>query len=86
MQIRARGHKLVKTSREVAKAWMIHLIEMADSRLFGRINSLYMVAKLPGKLCQLLNYPNTNTYFDNMRRREAKKKMISHFTNNWRDY
>jgi cyclohexanone monooxygenase len=48
-------------------AWTDHLAELADSTLFGRTDSWYMGANVPGKKRQLLNYPNSDAYLDHLR-------------------
>ena len=62
MRMRAQGHSLVETTAEMGAAWTAHLAEMAETTLFGRTDSWYMGANIPGKRRQLLNYPNSDTY------------------------
>ena len=58
------------TSNEDAKAWTNRLADLADSTLFGRTNSWYMGANIPGKRRQLLNYPDADAYRDELRKCE----------------
>ena len=51
-----------------AAAWSEHLAQLADSTLFGRTDSWYMAANVPGKRRQLLNYPSKSMYIDHLRR------------------
>ncbi len=60
--MRDHGHGLVETTAEMGRAWTAHLAEMADTTLFGRTDSWYMGANIPGKPRQLLNYPNSDAY------------------------
>jgi hypothetical protein len=58
------------SSNEDAKAWTNRLADLADSTLFGRTNSWYMGANIPGKRRQLLNYPDADAYRDELRKCE----------------
>ena len=69
--MRARGQSLVETTAEMGNAWTAPLAELADSTLFGRTDSWYMGANIPGKHRQLLNYPNSDDYRDHLRNCEA---------------
>ena len=52
---------------ETGPQWTKHLAEVAESTLFGRADSWYMAANIPGKRRQLLNYPNSDAYLDHLR-------------------
>ena len=67
----AQGHGLIETSAKTAASWTAHLAEMADSTLFGRTDSWYMGANIPGKHRQLLNYPNSDAYREKLTQCEA---------------
>ena len=43
------------------------LAQFADATLFGRADSWYMGANIPGKPRQLLNYPSSGTYIQRLR-------------------
>ena len=62
--MRERGHRLVESLPEVGPEWSQHLAELAESTLFGRTDSWYMAANVPGKRRQLLNYPNSDAYLE----------------------
>lgn len=70
-RMRDRGHGIVETTAGMAAAWTAHLAELADSTLFGRTDSWYMGANIPGKPRQLLNYPNADAYREELSRCEA---------------
>lgn len=70
-RMRARGDCLVETTVEMGDAWTAELAELADSTLFGRTDSWYMGANIPGKPRQLLNYPNSDAYRDRLSDCEA---------------
>jgi cyclohexanone monooxygenase len=70
-QMRTRGHRLVETTPEMGQAWTAHLAELAGSTLFGRTDSWYMGANIPGKHRQLLNYPNADAYREHLQNCEA---------------
>ncbi len=70
-RMRARDHSLVETTAEMGDAWTAHLAELADSTLFGRTESWYMGANIPGKHRQLLNYPNSDAYRERLASCEA---------------
>ena len=52
---------------ETGPAWTAHLAQLADATLFGRTDSWYMGANIPGKPRQLLNYPSSGIYIDRLR-------------------
>jgi cyclohexanone monooxygenase len=60
--LRDRGLTEIDTTAEAARAWSDHLDELAHSTLFGRADSWYMGANIPGKRRQLLNYPSSDGY------------------------
>ena len=64
--MRAQGLTLLHSSPERGVAWSAHLAELAESTLFGRTDSWYMAANVPGKRRQLLNYPNSDAYLDRL--------------------
>jgi cyclohexanone monooxygenase len=70
-RMRAQGHSLLDTTAEMGHAWTAHLAKLADSTLFGRTDSWYMGANIPGKHRQLLNYPNADAYRDHLRHCEV---------------
>lgn len=53
---------------EAGADWTAHLADVADMTLFGRADSWYMAANVPGKRRQLLNYPGPDAYLDRLRR------------------
>ena len=65
-QMWAEGHSTVETTPAMGAAWTAHLSELADTTLFGRTDSWYMAANIPGKRRQLLNYPNSDAYRDHL--------------------
>jgi len=67
-----RVHKIsvFDASIDDAKYWSDRLANLADSTLFGRTNSWYMGANIPGKRRQLLNYPDADGYRDELRKCE----------------
>ncbi len=69
--LRDRGLTRIETSTAQAEAWSAHLAEFADRTLFGRTDSWYMAANIPGKRRQLLNYPSTDDYFARLERSRA---------------
>ena len=70
--MRDNGLSRVSTDDATAQAWTAHLAELADSTLFGRTDSWYMGANIPGKRRQLLNYPSTDAYFERIDRCAAE--------------
>ena len=65
-----RDHDLteIDTTMEAAEAWTDHLNDLADSTLFGKADSWYMGANIPGKRRQLLNYPSSDGYLGRLAR------------------
>ncbi|MBI11183.1 MAG: cyclopentanone 1,2-monooxygenase [Rhodospirillaceae bacterium] len=70
-RMRRRGEKVAETTVEMGQAWSAHLAELSESTLFGRTDSWYMAANIPGKKRQLLNYPNSDAYRDHLSDCEA---------------
>lgn len=64
--LRARAHSSFDVLAETGPAWSRELAELADATLFGRTDSWYMGANVPGKPRQLLNYPSTGTYIERL--------------------
>jgi cyclohexanone monooxygenase len=52
---------------ETGPAWSRELAQLAEATLFGRTDSWYMGANIPGKPRQLLNYPSSSTYIQRLR-------------------
>lgn len=67
VRLRADGITWVDSEPEKGREWSDHLAMVADSTLFGRADSWYMGANVPGKRRQLLNYPNSDAYLDHLR-------------------
>jgi len=61
-RMRDQGETVFDTTEAVGDAWTAHLAELAETTLFGRSDSWYMGANIPGKPRQLLNYPNSDVY------------------------
>ena len=70
-RMRDQGERMFETTAENGRAWTAHLDELADTTLFGRTDSWYMAANIPGKKRQLLNYPNSDAYRDHLNDCEA---------------
>ncbi|MDY7103181.1 MAG: NAD(P)/FAD-dependent oxidoreductase [Actinomycetota bacterium] len=66
--LRERGLTEIDSSPDAARSWSDHLAEFADSTLFGRADSWYMGANIPGKRRQLLNYPSSDAYLARLAR------------------
>lgn len=64
--LRARDRTRVEATPEAQQRWTEHLDLMATATLFGRTDSWYMGANIPGKRRQLLNYIGSDTYFDHL--------------------
>lgn len=65
--LRTEGHTRIESTAEVGAAWSAHLATIAEETLFGKTDSWYMAANVPGKRRQLLNYPNSDGYLDALR-------------------
>ncbi|MAP11619.1 MAG: cyclopentanone 1,2-monooxygenase [Gammaproteobacteria bacterium] len=61
-RMRAQHETCFETTADMGEAWTEHLAELAETTLFGRTDSWYMGANIPGKRRQLLNYPNSDAY------------------------
>lgn len=70
--LRHRGLSRIETGLAQAEAWSDHLADFAERTLFGRTDSWYMAANIPGKRRQLLNYPSTDDYFARLDRSRAE--------------
>ena len=64
---RRHGHTRFDTSDEHARQWTETLADYADGTLFGRADSWYMGANIPGKRRQLLNVPSADGYLTALR-------------------
>jgi cation diffusion facilitator CzcD-associated flavoprotein CzcO len=69
--LRDRGHPVLDVTAEAGPAWTAQLARLAESTLFGRADSWYMGANVPGKHRQLLNHPSSRMYLDRLRACEA---------------
>ena len=65
--MRTGGHDSFDVLPETGPAWSAELARFADATLFGRTDSWYMGANVPGKPRQLLNYPSSGTYIQRLR-------------------
>jgi cyclohexanone monooxygenase len=65
--MRGQGYKVFDASQEAAASWTERLAGLAQNTLFGRTDSWYMGANIPGKKRQLLNYPDADAYRDQLR-------------------
>ena len=61
------GYTRLDSTPESGVAWTEHLATLADGSLFGKADSWYMAANVPGKKRQLLNYPNSDAYLERLR-------------------
>ena len=66
--LRAEGLTRIEPVPEKGAEWTAHLATIADGTLFGRADSWYMAANIPGKRRQLLNYPNSDAYLEHLHR------------------
>jgi cyclohexanone monooxygenase len=55
-----------ESSEESGEAWSAFLAVVAEQTLFGRTDSWYMAANIPGKRRQLMNLPMTDTYLERL--------------------
>jgi len=69
--MRAEGYHVFDVSNRMAEAWTKNLSVLANETLFGKTNSWYMGANIPGKRRQLLNYPDADAYRDQLRKCEV---------------
>ncbi len=65
--LRTGGHTTFDVRAETGPAWSRELAQLAAATLFGRADSWYMGANVPGKPRQLLNYPSSSVYIDRLR-------------------
>ena len=56
-----------ESTEAVGLAWTAMLAEVADGTLFGKTDSWYMGANIPGKRRQLLNLPMSDVYLERLR-------------------
>jgi len=66
--LRDEGLTEIDSTSDMAEAWSEHLAELSRSTLFGKADSWYMAANIPGKRRQLLNYPSSDGYLGRLRR------------------
>jgi cation diffusion facilitator CzcD-associated flavoprotein CzcO len=66
--LRRRDITRIESTPEAGEAWTAHLALIAEATLFGRTDSWYMGANIPGKRRQLLNYPISDDYLDRLQR------------------
>jgi len=60
--LRANDLVAFEPTRESGEVWSEYLAMVADATLFGRTDSWYMAANIPGKRRQLLNLPLSDAY------------------------
>lgn len=63
----ANGSTRVDSSPEHAKRWTDTMAMWAERTLFGKADSWYMGANVPGKTRQLLNLPSSDAYLGALR-------------------
>jgi cation diffusion facilitator CzcD-associated flavoprotein CzcO len=51
------GRSRLESTDQADKAWRQRIDEYVDATLFGRADSWYMAANVPGKVRQMINYP-----------------------------
>lgn len=51
------GHSRIESTDGADEQWSEHITEVLDTSLFGKAESWYMGANIPGKRIQMLNYP-----------------------------
>jgi cyclohexanone monooxygenase len=66
-RMRSEGLTRIDAKPDTGPRWTAHLADIASSTLFGKADSWYMGANIPGKRRQLLNYPNSDAYLDHLR-------------------
>ncbi len=64
--MRSEGFEEFEAQQAVARAWTDMLATVADATLFGRTDSWYMGANIPGKRRQLLNLPMSDVYVERL--------------------
>ncbi len=55
--LRSSGRQRIESTREADDAWRKRVDDYASTTLFGRADSWYMAAEVPGKARQMINYP-----------------------------
>ena len=64
--LRANDLTEFESTEEVGLAWSSMLADVAEGTLFGRTDSWYMGANIPGKRRQLLNLPMSDAYLERL--------------------
>lgn len=64
--LRERGLTRFEPTEESCAQWSEYLAVVADVTLFGRTDSWYMAANIPGKRRQLLNLPLSDAYLERL--------------------
>ena len=64
--LRRRDLESFEPTLESGRAWTAYLEIVAEASLFGRTDSWYMGANIPGKRRQLLNLPLTDAYLERL--------------------
>ena len=64
--MRRNNQSTFESSQESGEAWSAFLAVVAEQTLFGRTDSWYMSANIPGKHRQLMNLPMTDTYLERL--------------------
>ena len=64
--VRSGGYSSFDVRAETGPAWTAELAQLADATLFGRTDSWYMGANIPGKPRQLLNCPSSGMYIERL--------------------
>ncbi|MGI9644440.1 MAG: cyclopentanone 1,2-monooxygenase, partial [Ilumatobacteraceae bacterium] len=67
LHLRTHGYTRVEAAPATGPRWSAVLAQIAEETLFGRTDSWYMAANVPGKRRQLLNHPNSDAYLDALR-------------------
>lgn len=62
--VRSAGYTRFDTDIEHARQWSETMSDWAEMTLFGKANSWYMGANIPGKRRQLLNMPSSDVYLE----------------------
>ena len=55
-----------ESTEEIGLAWTAMLADVAEATLFGKTDSWYMGANIPGKRRQLLNLPMSDAYLERL--------------------
>jgi cyclohexanone monooxygenase len=64
--IRRNDLSTFESSEQSGEAWSAFLAVVAEQTLFGRTDSWYMAANIPGKRRQLMNLPMTDMYLERL--------------------